>query len=336
MISDKSTKRELHSLSPDMASLMETVIVQGTEEEWTSVLFPADVETNQAAFATVSHIYEATQRGVKCIYELYTEEERAADESKKQAKLIYSPGKTGMPFVFLTPGGAFLMVDFLGEGLPQAHELNKLGYHVFLLKYRVGLPDTLSLALEDVHRALQLILSVRKDLGIDTTRYASMGNSAGGYLAGEWGVRELGYGKYGDPKPSSVLLAYPACSLQCCYEDYLRGDPDESFMFVMPLYLKNILGDGFTLEDTKRLSLEYQIDEAYSPVFVVWNEDDEYVHKDGFYRLKDRIEQSGIPHEIEIYPSGRHGFGAGYRVQARGWVERAIRFWESSTETQHD
>ena len=330
MINENMSKRESRGLSPEMAALMETAIVQGTEEEWNAVLFPGNEEMNRAACATVNHIDEATRKKVKCIYDIYSEGEKEADETKRQTKLIYSPGKPGMPFVLLTPGGAFLMVDFLGEGLPQAHELNKLGYHVFVLKYRVGLPDTLTLALEDVHRALQLILTKGTELGIDTSRYASMGNSAGGYLAGEWGVQELGYGKYGDMKPSAVLLAYPACSLQCCHEDYLRGDPAESFMFVMPLYLKNILGEDFTLEDAKALSLEYQIGNDYGPVFVVWNEDDEYVHKDGFYRLKNNIEKSGNPHAIEIYPTGRHGFGPGYGVQAEGWVERAIRFWESN------
>lgn len=333
MITETMTKREIRSLSPEMAALMDIAVVPGAEE-WDDVLFPAEPETNRAAAATADHIYHAIQNGVKCIHDIYKEDELAADETRRQTKLIYSPGEEGMPFVLLTPGGAFLMVDFLGEGLPQAHELNKLGYHVFILRYRVGLDDTLTLALEDVHRALQIILTEGAKLGIDTSRYACMGNSAGGYLAGEWGVKEMGWEKYGDPKPEAMLLAYPACSLECCHNDYLQGHPDESFMYIMPIYLKMILGEAFTMEEAAALSLEYQIGEDYSPAFVVWNEDDEYVHKDGFYRLRDNIKSSGIRHEIEIYPTGRHGFGAGYAVDAAGWVERAIRFWESHMKSE--
>ena len=70
MITENMTKKEIRSLSPEMAVLMETAIVQSTEEEWNAVLFPGNKEMNRAACAAVKHIDEATRKGVVCIYDM--------------------------------------------------------------------------------------------------------------------------------------------------------------------------------------------------------------------------------------------------------------------------
>ena len=333
MIAETNTKREISNISASMRALMEIAVVQGTEEEWDSVLFPDNSEINAADCATINNILKAEEAGIQCIYDIYSDEEKTEDPTRIPTLMIYSPGgpeAKDKPFVLMLPGGAFVMVDILGEGLAEAREFNKQGFNVFILKYRVGNPDNLTLALDDVHRAMQVILEAGSKLGINTDRYICTGSSAGGYLAGEWSTAGKGYGRLGSPGPEAVFLAYPASSLQCYHEDIIAEYPDQGFLDIMNIYLPLILGEGYDASDAKALSLEHQIEEGFAPVYTVWNKDDPYVHERGFMGLIESLEKNGIVHDKEIYETGGHGFGPGYGIEAEGWIERAVRFWEEN------
>lgn len=333
MVTESTSKKEISRISAEMSALMKAAIVQGTEEEWDSPLFPANSDINSAACTTVNNIIKAGEAGTKCVYDIYSDEEKAADPAKEKTAIIYSPAHQPdpeKPFVLILPGGAFLMVDILGEGLPEACEFNKLGFNVFIVKYRVGNQGNLHLALDDVNKAMEVILEAGKKMGINTDSYICTGSSAGGYLAGEWGLRDMGFGKFGAPAPDAMFLAYPASSLHCYYEDLRADEPEPEFEEVMNLYLGLILGEGHDLEDAKNKSLEHQIGEDYCPVYTVWNRDDPYVHEEGFMRLIENMEKKGVTYRKEIYETGGHGFGPGYGIDAEGWIERAVKFWEEN------
>ena len=70
----------------------------------------------------------------------------------------------------------------MGEGGSTAYELHKLGYAVFVLRYRTFLDLGSNAPLQDLARAVQLVTSLDEELSIQTQDYALVGYSSGGQL----------------------------------------------------------------------------------------------------------------------------------------------------------
>ena len=85
--------------------------------------------------------------------------------------------------VVICPGGGYRILAMNKEGSDVARYLADHGYHAFVLKYR--LPNKGDVrhgpALEDAHRAIEMVRSRREELGIENV--GIMGFSAGGHLA---------------------------------------------------------------------------------------------------------------------------------------------------------
>jgi acetyl esterase/lipase len=45
----------------------------------------------------------------------------------------------------------------------------------------------------------------------------------------------------------------------------------------------------------------------------------------------DAMAAAGIPTEFHSYQGLPHGFGLGTGTVAEGWIEDAVRFWETNT-----
>ena len=63
------------------------------------------------------------------------------------------------PFALICPGGGYGMVCSFVEGLPYARELNKRGYHAFVLYYRVKKKARYPAPQEDLERAIREVLA---------------------------------------------------------------------------------------------------------------------------------------------------------------------------------
>lgn len=66
------------------------------------------------------------------------------------------PGKMKRPAVLVIPGGGYGGVCEATEGEPIARKFNELGFHAFVLHYRVA-PHRFPEPQEDVFRAIRLI-----------------------------------------------------------------------------------------------------------------------------------------------------------------------------------
>lgn len=86
--------------------------------------------------------------------------------------------------VLLCSGGAFSFRNNRGEGEPVAKALNRLGYHCFLVNYRVR-PYTQQEGALDLARAVRYVRHHAREYGIPEDRIAVVGFSAGGILCGE-------------------------------------------------------------------------------------------------------------------------------------------------------
>lgn len=149
--------------------------------------------------------------GRQVFYDIYSEADRRADPTKEKTGLFFFRGRPGAPFAIVSPGGGFAYVGSIHEGFPYAVEINRQGYNVFVLKYRVGQGGRV--ATEDLAAAVSFVFRNGETLDVATDGYSLWGSSAGARMAasiGSHGVVAFG----GDdlPKPAAVVMAYTAHS----------------------------------------------------------------------------------------------------------------------------
>ena len=69
-------------------------------------------------------------------YDIYTDEEKAADPAKQDTGLFFFKGNPGEKFAVCNAGGGFAYVGAMQDSFPHALELSKMGYNAFALIYR--------------------------------------------------------------------------------------------------------------------------------------------------------------------------------------------------------
>lgn len=158
---------------------------------------------------------EAAQ-GNTIFYDIYTEEEKAADPRKEDTGLFFFRGNAGEKFAVCNAGGAFAYVGAMQDSFPHALELSKKGYNAFALIYRPGAQT----ACEDLSRSLSFIFDHAEELEIDTDNYSLWGGSAGARMAA-WvgGYGTSAFGEKELPQPSAVIMQYTGLS------EYSADDP---------------------------------------------------------------------------------------------------------------
>lgn len=142
----------------------------------------------------------------RVFYDIYTDEEKAADPRKENTGLFFFRGEKNAKFAVTCAGGGFAYVGAMHDSFPHALELSKRGYNAFAIIYRPGAQT----AYEDLARAISFIFANAETLGVDTNGYSVWGGSAGGRMAAtisSYGVEEFG-GATGIPKPSVAVIQY--------------------------------------------------------------------------------------------------------------------------------
>lgn len=117
----------------------------------------------------------------------------------------------------MCPGGAWAFVNSLQAGFPIALEINKRGYNVFVIRYRIGGEQ---IACEDLAAALTYIFANVRTLEVSMSNYSLWGESAGARMATR--LSSYGTAYYGErtlPKPATAVIAYTA------HSDYTNNDP---------------------------------------------------------------------------------------------------------------
>lgn len=124
--------------------------------------------------------------GDTIFYDIYTEEEKAADPEKEDTGLFFFKGTSGERFAVCNAGGAFAYVGAMQDSFPHALELSKQGYNAFALIYRPGAQT----ACEDLVRAIQFIFEHAGELEVNTDGYSLWEGSAGARMAA-WAAAAL-------------------------------------------------------------------------------------------------------------------------------------------------
>lgn len=181
--------------------------------------------------------------------------------------------------VILCPGGAYRRL-FYTDIYNGVAWLNSLGISAAVLKYRVGKElaneqDIDTKALADALRAVRIIRSRAKELGIRADRIGAMGFSAGGNLVAKIIMRA----DRGNPKADAPLARISA-----------RLD------FAALLYPSvHDLDPAAFVKDAP-------------PVFVCQASNDPVPH-DAYAKLFTQAYKARTPYELHIFNAGGHGFG---------------------------
>lgn len=164
----------------------------------------------------VNYLKEHAEAGETVFYDIYTDEEKAADPAKEDTGLFFFKGEPGAKFAVCNAGGGFAYVGAMQDSFPHALELSKQGYNAFALIYRPGAQT----ACEDLARAIQFIFEHAEELEVDTDGYSLWGGSAGARMAawlGTYGPEAFDGGDL--PRPGAVIMQYTGLS------EYSEVDP---------------------------------------------------------------------------------------------------------------
>ncbi len=224
--------------------------------------------------------------------------------------------------VLVCPGGGYTH-RAAHEGMPVAKAFNALGFHAFVLQYRVA-PARYPAPFLDVFRAIRMIRARAKEWNLDPAQLAVLGFSAGGHLAGAAGTLWKRFdAKGGDAadresqRPDALVPCYGVMSMIDDYAVRRCGDA----LFPEPM-------DDMTAE---LLSPVRQADASTPPAFLWHTADDPVVpvaNSTGFVRA---LWKNGVTAELHVFPRGRHGLGlASEQPDLRAWPGLAGRFLTES------
>lgn len=231
-------------------------------------------------------------------------------------ELVPYPVKDGKrhPFAIICPGGAYGAVCSFVEGEPFAQKLNSMGYHAFVLYYHVREKAIYPAPQDDLARAVREVHAHAEEWQLNTDNYSVWGSSAGGHLAGSFGTENMGYVKYGLPKPGAIILTYPVVTMGPL------SHPDTR---------THLLGENPSEGDIRFASVEKQVTSSYPPTFLWCGDADQTVPPENSRMLRDALSEANIPHEFAEYPGIDHGVGLGTGTCCESWFERAVAFWQA-------
>jgi acetyl esterase/lipase len=153
----------------------------------------------------LNYMIDLVDDGKTVFYDFYGDQQKKEDPAKAHTGLFFFKGRPGAPFAVVCPGGGFSYVGSLHEGFPLAVQMNKRGYNVFVIKYRVNG----RLATQDLAAALTYIFDHASKFEVDKKNYSLWGGSAGARMVGDISLSGVNY--YGGknlPAPSAAVIAY--------------------------------------------------------------------------------------------------------------------------------
>ena len=245
-----------------------------------------------------------------------------ADDFEPYLELCLLDGKEpARGAVIVCPGGGYCN-RAAHEAEPIARKFNELGFHTFVLQYRVA-PYRFPAPQRDVFRAVRIVRSRAAEWGVEPRQIAVLGFSAGGHLAASAGTLfdEID-AKAGDAadafsrKPDALILCYPVISFS--REWGHRGSGE------------NLLGEALE-QFEERYCLNRRVTPATPPTFLWHTATDGGVPVRNSIAFAEACWKNGVKAELHVFPSGPHGIGLALDYpDAKFWPELAAKFLTTS------
>jgi acetyl esterase/lipase len=199
--------------------------------------------------------------------------------------------------VIVCPGGGYHILAWDLEGTEVAAWLSSLGYHAFVLKYRLprGSDVRHAAALQDAQRAISLVRSRAGGYGIAPDQIGIMGFSAGAHLSA---LAATQHGK-------RSYTAKDAIDAISCRPDFAG--------LIYPAYL---------LVDARKpdggISPELPVAADTPPCFLVHAMDDPLPCANSTAWVL-ALQKLKVPAELHIYADGGHGYGLRSDKTVKAW-----------------
>lgn len=211
--------------------------------------------------------------------------------------MVDGSGSRGV--VIVCPGGGYAGLA-PHEGEAVARWLNGVGISAVVLRYRVA-PYRHPCPLMDVQRAIRMVRHQAAEWRIDPQKVGVLGFSAGGHLTATAGTHyDAGDADAADPiqrqgcRPDAIVPCYAVITLG---EHRHNGS------------LVNLIGADAPEDLRQSLSAELQVTAETPPAFVWHTADDAGVPAMNSLMFAAALARNGVPYELHIYESGRHGLG---------------------------
>jgi len=208
--------------------------------------------------------------------------------------------------VLLIPGGGYRRIALRRGGSNEARLFAARGITAFDLLYRLphdGWSAGPDAPLQDAQRAMRLIRRDAAKWGIDPTRIAALGFSAGGHLAARLGSRATRT-TYASIDAAGRLSAAPAVLGLFFPVIELLGPAAHGES------RRELLGDKATDDRARAFSADTDLPADMPPTYVACAADDPVVSPLNSIAMFDALQKAKIASELSIYERGGHGFPA--------------------------
>jgi acetyl esterase/lipase len=207
--------------------------------------------------------------------------------------------------VVVAPGGAYRGLAANLEGRQVADWFAARGVTAFVLKYRLGKNYLFPTPLVDARRAIRFVRARAAEFGVASDRIGMMGFSAGGHLTAT-AATMLEPEKAGasDPvervssRPDFIVLGYPWLNAM---------KPEQKTLpYCSALALAPPQCAGF-----EQFSPDQHVTKDTPPAFIYHTTNDELVPVDASVTFYRALAAAGVPAEMHVFGTGRHGSGLG-------------------------
>lgn len=235
---------------------------------------------------------------------------------------VYVPAeKSTATAVIVVPGGGYGHLAMDHEGVQIAEWLNGFGVTGFVLKYRMNATGHKHpVPMLDGQRAIRTVRARAKEWNIDPQRIGVLGFSAGGHLTSTLGTHFDG-GKTDDPDPIERVTSRPDFLVLC----YPVITMTESFAHAGSI--KNLLGESPDAEMLEDLSNEKRVTADTPPTFIFQTTEDKGVPAENCIAFYLALHKAGVPVEMHIFQSGKHGLGLARDVAGTREWSNLCRIW---------
>ncbi len=203
--------------------------------------------------------------------------------------------------IIICPGGGYVRLSNLREGIQFSNWLSTLGVTTFVLKNRLG-EFGHPAPLQDVLRAVRIVRSRAAEFKINPDRIGVMGSSAGGHLAACAGTLfDHPAGRTGAPldavsaRPDFLILMYPVITM------------DDPFAHAGSRHA--LLGANPAPELLQLMSVEKQVTAATPPTLLIHTQADATVPVENSILFFQALTRAKVPAEMYLFEHGTHGMG---------------------------
>lgn len=203
--------------------------------------------------------------------------------------------------ILIFPGGGYGGLS-AQEGEGMAGWFRLLGYHAFVLNYRLGSDGYRHPSMwNDATRALRILRSRCSEWSIPSNHFGVIGSSAGGHLAAtlltQWDRGDESSSELLErqsSRPDYGILCYPVITMKKQTHSGSRA---------------NLIGGDASAELENALSAEKRVTPETPPCFIWHTVDDGCVPVENALSFASALREKGISFELHCYETGAHGLG---------------------------